>query len=51
MLFRFYDSPNVSSGTTSVSGINGVVWSNVVNLYLVYNDTLGNHYVVSYQKP
>ena len=48
---RVYDSPNVSSGTTSVSGINGVVWSNVVNLYLVYNDTLGNHYVVSYQKP
>jgi hypothetical protein len=48
---RVYDSPNVSPGTTSVGGINGVVWNNVVNLYLVYNDTLGNHYVVSYQKP
>lgn len=48
---RVYDSPNVPPGTTSVSGINGVVWNNVVNLYMVYNDTLGNHYVVSYSKP
>ena len=48
---RVYNSPNVPPGTTSVSGINGVVWNDVVNLFMVYNDTLGNHYVVSFNKP
>lgn len=48
---RVYNSPNVPPGTTSVSGINGVVWNNVVNVFMVYNDTLGNHYVVSFNKP
>ncbi|MFM8470041.1 MAG: hypothetical protein ACKODH_08735 [Limisphaerales bacterium] len=48
---RVYNSPNVPPGTTSVGGINGVVWNNVVNLYIVYNDTLGNHYVVGFNKP
>lgn len=48
---RVYNSPNVPPGTTSVGGINGVVWNNVINLFMVYNDTLGNHYVVSYNRP
>ncbi len=50
-LGRVYDSPNVPPGTTSVGGINGVVWNDVVNLFIVYDDTLGNHYVVGYNKP
>ncbi len=50
-LGRVYDSPNVPPGTTSVGGINGVVWNDVVNLFIVYDDMLGNHYVVGYNKP
>jgi len=48
---RIYNSANVPPSTTSVSGINGVVWNDVVNLFMVYDDTLGNHYVVSFNKP
>lgn len=48
---RVYDSPNLPSSTTSVNGLTGIVWNNVVNLYMVYNDTLGNHYVVGYNRP
>lgn len=48
---RVYDSPNVTSATTSVGGITGVVWNDVSSLYMTYDDTLGNHYVIYFQKP
>lgn len=48
---RVYDPDEFPPGTTSVSGITGVVWNNVVRLFMVYNDTLGNHYIVGYSKP
>ncbi|MFA6546599.1 MAG: hypothetical protein WCS99_19440, partial [Limisphaerales bacterium] len=50
-LGRVYDPNESSPTTTSVSGITGVAWSTVSYLYMVYNDTLGNHYIVGYTKP
>lgn len=50
-LGRVYGTDGFSPATTSVSGITGVVWNNVVNLSLDYHDTLGNHYIVVYNKP
>ncbi|KAF0176667.1 MAG: Ig family protein [Limisphaerales bacterium] len=48
---RVYNSENVPPGTTSVGGISGVVWNDVVNLFMVYDDSLGNHYVVNFNRP
>ncbi len=50
-LGRVYNSTRVTPNITSVSGITGVNWNNVGRVYLVYDDTLGNHYVVSFSKP
>jgi len=50
-LGRVYDPDEFPPGTTSVTGITGVVWNDLVNLYMVYNDTLGNHYIIGYTKP
>ena len=50
-LGRVYDPDEFTPTTTSVSGLTGIVWNNVVRLYMVYNDTLGNHYIVGYTKP
>ncbi len=49
-LGRVYDSPNVVAATSHTL-TNTVNWTTVIRMHLVYNDTLGNHYVVSFNKP
>jgi hypothetical protein len=48
---RIYDSPTLSASATSHALTSTVNWSNVQTLYMAYNDSLGNHYVVGFSKP
>lgn len=50
-LGRVYNSPNVPPSTTNDTLTATVNWNNVSTIFMVYNDTLGNHYVVSFSKP
>jgi hypothetical protein len=47
---RLYNSPELTPGTTShVVGI-PVNWSNVTMIHMTYDDTLDNHYVITFSK-
>ena len=48
---RIYDSPTLDPGTTHHTLGAPVNWSNVQGIFMAYDDTLGNHYVVSFAKP
>lgn len=48
---RIYNSPDLAPGVTSNTLTSSVNWTNVSEIYMAYNDTLGNQYVVSFQKP
>jgi hypothetical protein len=48
---RVYDSPELTPATASHTLATPVTWSNVSMIHMTYDDTLGNHYVVSFRKP
>lgn len=48
---RIYDSPRLAPGITAHSLTGNVTWSDVSMIYMAYDDSLGNHYVVSFSKP
>ncbi|MBW8863351.1 MAG: hypothetical protein JF609_00195 [Verrucomicrobia bacterium] len=48
---RIYNSPNLMPAVTSHTLTSSVSWTNVSSFNLAYNDSLGNHYVVFFQKP
>jgi len=48
---RIYESPELAPGVTHHTLTSSVNWSNVSTMHLAYDDSLGNHYVVSFSKP
>jgi len=48
---RIYDSPWLMPAVTSHTLTSPVTWSNVGMIFMAYDDSLGNHYVVSFAKP
>ncbi|MCS7337084.1 MAG: hypothetical protein NZ739_02445 [Verrucomicrobiae bacterium] len=48
---RVYNSPELPPNTTSHTLTRTVNWSNVGRVYMAYDDTLDNHYVVTFTKP
>jgi hypothetical protein len=51
MVGRIYDSPLLTPGITAHTLPATVNWSNVDSLHMAYDDSLGNHYVVTFTKP
>jgi hypothetical protein len=47
---RLYNSDELTIGTTSHTLATPLNWIEVTTLHLAYDDDLGNHYVVSYQR-
>jgi hypothetical protein len=48
---RLYDSASITSDTTEHILTNqGIIWTNVNNISMAYNDVYGNHYVVDFVK-
>jgi len=48
---RVYDSPMVPGETTEHTLTNqNILWTNVFNISMAYNDVYGNHYVVDFRK-
>jgi hypothetical protein len=48
---RLYDSPTLGSGITSHALASSVTWTNVAAMFMAYDDSLGNSYIVSFAKP
>ncbi|HLP77945.1 MAG TPA: hypothetical protein VK327_13615 [Candidatus Paceibacterota bacterium] len=48
---RIYESPLLVPSVLNHTLTSNIAWSNVSMLYMAYDDTLGNHYVVMYSKP
>lgn len=48
---RIYESALLAPGITSDTLTTNVSWSNVSTIHMAYDDSLGNHYVVSFSKP
>jgi len=48
---RIYESPSLASGVTNHTLTASVTWSNVNTIHMAYDDSLGNHYVVTFSKP
>ena len=48
---RLYNSPWFSPDVTNHTLTSNVAWSNVSTIYMAYDDSMGNHYVVSFTKP
>lgn len=48
---RIYDSPFLAPDVTSHTLASTVNWTDVSNIFMAYDDTFGNHYVVSFSKP
>ena len=48
---RIYDSPWLTPGVTSHTLTSTLTWSSVGMIYMAYDDSLDNHYVVSFTKP
>ena len=48
---RIYDSEELAPSVTQHHLSSFVAWTNVVSVAMAYDDNLGNHYVVFFQKP
>lgn len=48
---RIYDSPEIAPSLTSHALTSSVAWTNVCAIHMAYDDSLGNHYVVTFAKP
>jgi hypothetical protein len=48
---RIYDSPQVTPNATNHTLTSTVLWTNVSAIHMAYDDTLGNHYVVTFARP
>jgi hypothetical protein len=48
---RIYSSPELTPTTTSHTPSAPVNWPSIKMIQMAYNDTLGNHYVVSFSNP
>lgn len=48
---RIYASPELAPGVTSHTLTSAVNWTTVASMHMAYNDTQGNHYVVSFSRP
>lgn len=48
---RLYNSPLLSPGTTNHTLTSVVNWSNVQGIYMAYDDTLGNQYIIFFSSP
>lgn len=48
---RIYDSPLLSPADTNHNLTSVINWSNVQNIFMAYTDTLGNQYIISFNKP
>jgi hypothetical protein len=48
---RLYNSPTLGSGITNHVLTSSVTWTNVWAMFMAYDDTLGNSYIVSFSKP
>lgn len=48
---RIYNSPELDAGATSHTLASTINWADVQAIYMAYNDSLGNHYIVMFAKP
>ncbi len=48
---RIYNSPQLTGGVTSNTLTSLVNWTNVSEIFMAYDDSLGNSYIVSFSKP
>jgi len=47
---RIYNSPELDPNSTSHVLTESINWSDVSNIYMTYDDSLGNHYVIAFSK-
>jgi len=48
---RIYNSPQLTGGALNHTLTSTVNWTNVSEIFMAYDDTLGNSYIVSFSKP
>lgn len=48
---RLFNSAEITDPAVTTQAVGGVSWSNVTTVVTAYNDSLGNHFVVSFGKP